>query len=288
MKYVKNITPLLIFSIILVSFSSCIINDVIKDTSTVIDPGNDPNFEIVANTDGRFQDLNRKVVVFDIPIFAYKAVEDSKLIHVANLLAQFLDNDEDGVVDHTTIHNQLKAGMSFIYLWKTTAERDSFVPPSGFNVYSMSADSVNTSWHSNNHTGVFDGALEAVWTFITKNGYAVSFPATFSSQANSEISIAMNAARGGVFQNPPTNYPVGAWFTNAEVTCNFSCQVSKYNFWVISSILGANENRLTDIQNEWKLNTSAKIQAGDVKAWAIFSNSTYKLPSALPDGTYKH
>jgi hypothetical protein len=52
--------------------------------------------------------------------------------------------------------------------------------------------------------------------------------------------------------------------------------------------LAANENRLIDIQNEWTLNTKTKVQSDDVKAWAIFTNTTYKLPSNLPDGTYKH
>lgn len=287
MKQVKKGSRILLFTIIFVSFSSCIINDVILDTSVTIDPGNDPNFQIVANTDNQFNGLNRKIVVFDIPIFAYKAVEDSKLIHVANVLAQFLDNDEDGVVDNTTIHNQLKANKSFIFLWKTTAERDAFVPPSGYSYYDIDSGSVHVAWHSG-HTGTFDKSLECIWSFVTENGHAVSFPATFSGQAMSEISSAMDTARGGTFQSPPANYPAGAWFTNSETTCNYSCQVSKYNFWILSSMLGANDNRLTEIQNEWTLNTRAKVQATDVKAWAIYTNTSYKLPTVLPDGTYKH
>jgi hypothetical protein len=51
--------------------------------------------------------------------------------------------------------------------------------------------------------------------------------------------------------------------------------------------VGAQENRLTDIQLEWKLNTSAKVQSDDVKSWAIFTNATYSLPTILPDGTYR-
>lgn len=288
MKHLKIITKLVAFSIILVNFTSCIINDNIKDTSTLIDPGNDPNFTIVVNTDNIFKDFNRKIVVFDIPIYAFKSVEDSKLIHTANVLAQYLDNDEDGTVDNTTIHEQLKTNKSIIYLWKTTDERDAVVPPSGYNVYNFGADSVNLIWHSNGHTGGFDGALESVWMFISENGHEVSYPSVFSSQATSEISDAMNTARGGVFQNPPAAYPANAWFTNSDTDCNFPCQITKYNFWVLSSILGANDNRLADIQNEWKLETRAKVQSDDVKAWKIFTDPTYKLPAFLPDGTYKH
>jgi hypothetical protein len=169
----------------------------------LIDSGTDPNFKIVANTDRQFKDFNRKIVVFDTPIFAFKNVEDSKLIHVANVLAQYLDNDDEGIVDNTTIHTQLKTGKSFIYLWKTTTQRDAVIPPSGYNVFDIGADSLNIIWHSNGHTGIFDGAIESVWTFISKNGHEVSYPATFSSQAHSEISNVMNTARGGVFQSPP-------------------------------------------------------------------------------------
>jgi hypothetical protein len=288
MKYIKNVTKLLLITIALVNFTSCIINDNIKDTSILIDPGNDPNFKIVVNTDNLFKDFNRKIIVFDIPIFAFKSVEDSKLIHIANVLAQYLDNDEDGVVDNLTVHAQLKTAKSFIYLWKTTAEKDAFIPPSGYNEYNIGADSVNSIWHSSGHTSVFDDAIKSVWAFILKNGHEVSYPATFSSQANSKISDAMNTARGGTFQNPPAMYPAGSWFTDSDVNCNFSCQVTKYNSWVLSSMLGANENRLTEIQNEWTLNTSAKVQSDDIKAWSIFTNTSYKLPTVLPDGTYKH
>ena len=288
MKHLNNIAKLVVFSIFLINFTSCIINDNIKDTSVLVNPGNDPNFTIVVNTDNEFKNFNRKVIVFDIPIYAFKTVEDSKLLHTANVLAQYLDNDEDGTVDNTTIHDQLKANNSLIYLWKTTDERDAVVNPSGYNVYNFGADAANLIWHTNGHVGDFDNSLEYVWAFITKNGYEVSYPAVFSSQATSEISDAMNTARGGVFQNPPATYPATAWFTNSDTDCDFSCQVTKYNFWVLSSMLGANENRLADIQNEWTLETRVKVQANDVKAWTIFTNATYKLPGFLPDGTYKH
>jgi len=284
----NSVLKVLVYSFLLVSFSSCIINDVIKDTSVLVDPGNDPNFKIVVNKENDFEIFDRKVIVFDIPVYAFYSVDDTKLLHTANILAQYLDNDGDGVIDNLTIHSEIKSKNSFLYLWNTTLEKESFIEPNEHTGFDIQSDKVNLVWHSNGHTGAFDYSLEVAWNLITTNGYEVAYPAIFSSEANSEISIAMDAARGGNFQDPPATYPVNAWYTNSEFTCNYDCQITKYNFWAFSSILGAQENRLTEIEPEWKLNTSTKVQTTDVKAWAIFSNATYNLPSILPDGTYKH
>ena len=65
-----------------------------------VDPGNAPNFTIVAHTDEGFGPTNRKVEVCGLPIYAYPEVEDVKLLHAANSMAQYLDNDEDGIADN--------------------------------------------------------------------------------------------------------------------------------------------------------------------------------------------
>jgi len=269
-------------------FSSCIINDNLKDTSVFVDPGNDPNFKIIVNQDTGFENFNRKVMVFDIPVYAFKNVEDAKLLHAANILAQYIDNNEDGNVDNVTMHAAMKTKKGFLFLWKTTAERDEFVVPNGYIGQDLGSDETNLTWHANGHASTFDAALEEVWHIVTSSGYEKAYPTIFSSLATSEISIAMDVARGGTFQNPPNPYPTNAWYTYADITCNYECQVSEYSYWVLSSILGAQENRLTDIENEWKLNTAVKIQTTDTKAWSLFNNPTYKLPTVLPDGKYKH
>ena len=62
-------------------------------------PGNDPNFKIISHNDIGFESTNRKVDVFGLYIYAYPEVNDLKLLHTANIMAQYLDNDEDGNVD---------------------------------------------------------------------------------------------------------------------------------------------------------------------------------------------
>ncbi len=151
----------------------------------------------------------------------------------------------------------------------------------------LGADETVPSWHTNGHTGQFDAAIEEVWHIITNGGHERAYANVFSSQIGSQISKAMDVARGGNFQSPPANYPANAWYTYDDTTCDYNCQVGEYLYWVMSSILGAQENRLGEIDNEWRLNTREKVKNTDTMAWEIFTDPTCKLPIKLPDGTYR-
>ena len=79
-----------------------------------VSPGDSPNFTIVSNDDDGFGGFNRKVVVFGIPIYAKRRVEDSRLLHAANIMAQYLDNDEDGEVDNEDVLNAMLEANAFM------------------------------------------------------------------------------------------------------------------------------------------------------------------------------
>ena len=53
-----------------------------------VDFGKDPNFNIIPNNDIGLSSFNKKVVVFGIDLYAVKEVEDRKLLHAANVMAQ--------------------------------------------------------------------------------------------------------------------------------------------------------------------------------------------------------
>lgn len=280
---------LIIFSVITISCMSCSKDD--NDTSTVVEeinPGDDPNFTIVANSDDGFTNFNRKVEVFEIPIYAVSEVEDRKLLHAANIMAQYLDNDEDGVIDNMTIYNSMISNNAFLFMWNSESDFEDFNPPNGFTVgQDLGNDETIPEWHTNGHTGQFDAAIEEVWHIITNGGHERAYPEVFSSQSGSEISAAMDVARGGNFQNPPANYPADAWYTYDDPTCDYNCQVGEYLYWVMTSMLGAQENRLDEIGNEWQLNTRELVEMTDPTAFTIFTNPAYRMPTVLPDGTYR-
>ncbi|PCH99501.1 MAG: hypothetical protein COB81_10975 [Flavobacteriaceae bacterium] len=288
MKKVSIYVVMSVLSVVMLC-AACSKDDDTNDVTKTVDPGNDPNFTIVANSDAGFKNLNRKVMVFNIPIYAFEGVDDAKLLHAANVMAQYLDNDEDGEIDNSTIYNSIISNKAFLFMWKTEDDMEKMDTSNGVEFgQDLGSDETNIEWHGSGHTGSFDAALEEVWHMITNGGHERVYPDVFGSQTGSEISKAMNIARGGSFQNPPADYPADAWYTYDDETCDYNCQVGEYLYWTLTSMLGAQENRLFEIGNEWRLNTRELVKTGDPKVFSIFTNPTYVLPTVLPDGTYKH
>ena len=58
-------------------------------------------------------------------------------------------------------------------------------------------------------------------------------------------------------------------------------------YWAMTSVLGAQENRAGEIQQEWKLNTKAKVQQMDGAIYQLLIDPQYVFPIVLPDETYR-
>ncbi|GAB5533677.1 MAG: hypothetical protein Roseis3KO_54540 [Roseivirga sp.] len=252
-----------------------------------VDPGNDPNFTIVVNSDKGFSAFNRKVVVFDIDIYAVAGVEDRKLLHAANLMAQYLDNDEDGIVDDMNVLNAMKAEKAFMVMWKYELDLENIDPPNGREGQDLGNDETRPEWHFDK-SGEFDAALEEVWHIITHAGYANAYPPVFGETAGTTLTNAMDLARGGNFTSIPDSYPAAAWYTYDDATCEYDCMSTEYIYWAMTSILGAQQNRLNEIGHEWRLNTREKVEQGDPAIYTLLTGTDYHLPTVLPDGSYKH
>ena len=214
----------------------------------------------------RRRQFTKQVDVLGIRVLATADSSDVIVLHVANVLAKYLDNDEDGVADNQEVMEALIRNRSAY-----THANDAEVHPNG------AAE------------GLFDASLEEVLHMITDQGYGRAYPEVFGRVPGTEISNALDKARGGRFRQVPEQYPDGAWFTYDDETCDYDCMNSEYIYWVLTSILGAQDypGRLEQIQREWRLNTREKVREGDLDAYALFTDPKYKFPTVLPDGTYK-
>ncbi len=287
MKTKLHMASLLIVSCFTLSCTSCSKDD--DNTTTTptgtIDPGNDPNFTI-ESSNSEVSGTNRKVKVFGIDIYAAPQVEDSKLLHAANIMAQYLDNNEDGTVDNPEVVNKMVENKAFLFLWKTEADFPDSIP-SGRLGQDLGNDETIPAWHTNGQTGRFDASLEEVLNIITHAGYAQAYPAVFGENAGTTLANAMDIARGGHFTSIPNPYPENAWYTYDDTTCDYNCQSTEYIYWALTSILGAQTNRLDEIGNEWRLNTRQKVQDTDTAIYALLTDPQYRFPTVLPDGNYR-
>lgn len=257
-----------------------------KEDNTPVLPGNDPNFTIVPNDENVLTDFNKKVEVFGIKIFAVSKVEDAKLLHAANVMAQYLDNDEDGTPDNQAVVDEMIARNAFMVMWKKENDLN-MDPPSGWEGQDLGNDETNPSFVSNGKIATFDASLEEVLHIITHAGYANVYPDIFGEEIGTELANAMDIARGGQFTSIPNSYPNEAWYTYDDNTCEYNCMATEYIYWALTSILGAQENRLDEIGQEWKLNTKEKVETQDQAVYQLLTNPTYNFPTVLPDGTYK-
>jgi hypothetical protein len=232
--------------------------------------------------------FTKVVDVYGLKIYATDNVQDEKLMHSANMLAEYLDNDEDGVMDNQLVYETLIAENMAIVMGKDEDELREIgwrnVPPGAAqSLYDYETRPGGAE------QGVFDAAIEEIIHPITHIGYAKAYPEVFGTDPGSEIGNIMDEARGGQFLEVPDKYPDNAWYTYYDETCEYECQITEYIYWALTSILGAQDfpGRLERIQEEWRYNTKEKVMEGDPKIFSLLTDPQYGFATVLPDGQYR-
>lgn len=222
--------------------------------------------------------------VFGIAIRATSDTESTKVLHAANVMAQYLDNDEDGTPDNPLVVEKMVENNATLIMAPTEQSLETaasgLTPPDSWQAL------YGNETHPEQSREAFDAALEEVLHLITHVGYSQVYPDIFGEDPGSLAANAMDIARGGRFTEIPSTYPSNAWYTYDDETCTYQCMVTEYLYWALTSWLGAQEHRLDDIGNEWKLNTPDKLQQGDPAIYDIITNPAYGLATKLPDGQY--
>ncbi len=238
------------------------------------------------------EQFTKEVTVFGVTVWATESVTDAKLLHAGRVLAQYLDNDEDGIADVPAVVSELTSRNATLVMFGTQSEAENFDPstlPSNVTaVQDLYNSETNPDFNPDAINSYFDASLEEILHLITAHGYANAWPQVFGENQGTAIANAMDKARGGYFPEVPPLYPDEAWFTYYDTTCNYECQITEYLYWAITSNLGAQDypGRYEEIKNEWKLNTQQLLQTTDQTVLDIINNSEYDIPTTLPDATY--
>ena len=247
---------------------------------------------------------DRYVNVLGVHIFATPATSEDKLSHAAGVLAQYLDNDEDGVPDNTQVLSQLVSRNVFIIMPGTEAEMEKLeielVEEAGYrfgqDLYGEETkpDFLVGGKINAPDGGYYDGALEEILHAITQHGYANAYPEVFGEERGSTLAKCMDTARGGYFEQvpqggPKSGYPAEAWYHYTDETCDYGCMITEYIYWALTSILGTQDfpGRQEDLEVEWELNTRERVKTGDTAVYELLTDPQYKFPTKAPDGNYK-
>ena len=231
--------------------------------------------------------FNKKVTVYGIPIYATSNVSDASILHAAKVMAKYLDSNDDGTVNSTAVLGALQNSGAGLSITADASESEQVLEKIGGNSRNLQELYQSEMAIPNGTGGKFDFTLEEVLHLITQNGYS-KVHNELAETKGSDLANAMDTARGGYHETPPTPYPPGAWYTYNDASCEYSCMITEYIYWGLTSYLGGQQfaGRLEQIQHEWSLNTAVKLQGTDTALHTILTNAAFAWPTVLPDGEY--
>lgn len=234
--------------------------------------------------------FTRFIDVFGIKVYATDDADTDKFVHVAHILAEYLDNNENGIVDNQEVVTAMRKKQAAMIVFDNpnSADYENFfenfnIPDAAANllvVGEVHTDQIdtNSAAYEDGISNRFDATLEEVFHLITHEGYNTIYKKIFGENSKSTLGKAMDAAIANGYYNPDAN--------STQLEYNTKC--TEYFYWVMTSMLGAQdyESRAEAISNEWSLNTRDQVQEQDPVMFELLSNPIYGLPERLPDGDY--
>jgi len=256
-------------------------------------------FEIEENPNSNIEALSyftKYVNVLDcIEIYAEESISDDKVLHAAAITAELLDNNEDGIIDDFNVETALNNNITIMPIFSYEGSDAEEILFSNFELleqYNYCAGAVlyNNEVDPNN-PGFwgYDASVEEILHTINACSHIDIYPDVFGLEPNSsQMSDAMDIARGGQFLNIPNEYPEEAWYHYDDWTCDYECMAMEYLYWSIVTNMGLLDNNMicNGISDEWELCTQEDFQNIDNLMYSIISNPDYKIPQFSPNGQY--
>ena len=241
--------------------------------------------------------FDKCVEVFGLRVLATSGVSEAKTLYTANVLAEYLDNDEDGNIDQAEVLAALKgssnAQIATMVLFASEQEQES--KQTAFESFENSITRAQNLFameifENGSNGSNRDATLEEVLHLVTDKGWDEAFPAVWGEKVGSSIALAMDIARGGHFETVPTTYPSSAWYSYYDQTANYGTQITEYVYWATTTYLGGQNwsGRVhDDYTGEWKPYTRTMLESTDPAVVTLLTSTDYKFPiSKLPNGNY--
>ena len=242
--------------------------------------------------------FDKFVDVFGVFVVASPNAPLGYVEHTANVLAEYIDNDADGIPDDQTVLDVLVNGNFVVPVW-TESDRESFWENARGTYCEDNTGMAASMYYDHDQwalggieaAGTWDTNLEEVWHIVSVGWYA-TYPEFFGDEPGvSRLTEAMDTARGGQFLTIPSTYPAGSWYRYYDDTCDYGCQMHEYFYWILMANIDALDPSITDkceqSQHEWHICNKAELEQVDVLAFDLFNNHGFSLPTNIPTGNYQ-
>lgn len=281
-------------------------DDTVIDNQTGDDIVQKPNFEILS--EHPFECMNTGVFdkfinVYGVYVVASDEAPVEYLNHTAHILAQLIDNDEDGAADNSQVLNILVENNYIIPVWNTSDRDEFWTGARGTHcednigmAASMYYDEDQWALGGIQSAGIWDTNLEEVWHVVSVGWYE-TYPEYMGTEdengeiISSNLTRALDAARGGHYESVPEQYPEDAWYTYYDDSCNYHCQAHEYFYWLLMANIGALDSSITDkceeSKHEWNVCNNSELETTDTLGYDLFNNNGFNFPTKIPDGSYQ-
>ena len=226
-----------------------------------------------------------------IHIYAESNISDEKVLHVASVAAELLDNNEDGTVDDPLIEASLTELNTIMPVFQSENGNsiDTFFDNLGDDGCTGAVLFRNEiDPNQPGHWGS-DATVEEVLHTINSCGHVEVYPSLYALEPNSSyLTGAMDIARGGQFITMPNSYPDEAWYHYDDWTCEYDCMAMEYLYWCIVTYMGILSDAQTcaGISNEWEPCTPELFESTDTLMFNLVNDTENMLPQLAPDGNY--
>ena len=224
-----------------------------------------------------------KIEVYGVKIIGTEATPRKDIKKAAKVLKQWLDNNGDNKPDNSLVVDELIKNNAILAMGKTENDLEN----SFDNLIDVLEESdVDVDNFERSLIGLISDEpniayIEEILHLVTQVGYANAYPEVFGEFKGSRISNAMDIARGGFFKITPKVYPENSWYHYYDKSCDYSCMITEYFYWSLTSLLGAQINRYDKISEEWELNTPKKMEK-DKLMMKILQDEKFQIPKRLP------
>ena len=203
---------------------------------------NDPDTDPPSQWASMSNSFDQHCSPFGISIFAKDWPRD-KFLHACNVMAQFLDNDQDGCADDVDVVKKIRINQAGMAMFATEDSVNYDLVEWSFQGQDLYAEETELGCSGSSETAsCHDAALEEILHIITGAGLNSAYESDFSECNSNVNSIStmqqqMDIARGGHFISIPSSYPSSSIYHYDDQTCHYSCMSTEFMYWAITSLL---------------------------------------------------